>query len=76
VAVALSIPGAAAGAAMRPQAQVPAASTFVAVSLKADTPSRPGAVNPDYALFYMDAKGNPGGPISPPSFTRSTTFAR
>jgi hypothetical protein len=64
VAVALWIPGGAAGAATRArtQAQSPAASTVViAISLKADTPARPGAVDPDCTLFYMDAKGNPGG---------------
>jgi hypothetical protein len=59
-AVALSIPGGAATAATRPQ--TPAVSTTVTgVSLKADTPARPGAVNPECKLFYMDAKGNPGG---------------
>lgn len=61
-AIALSIPGGAAGAATRPLAHAPSANTAViAVPLKADTPARPDAVNPDCTLFYMDAKGNPGG---------------
>jgi hypothetical protein len=37
------------------------AQAVIAVSLKADTPARSGAVDPDCTLFYMDAKGNPGG---------------
>ena len=63
VAVALWIPGGTAGAATRAtHAKSPAASTVViAVPLKADTPARPGAVNPECILFYMNAQGNPGG---------------
>lgn len=68
LAVALWIPAGAAGAATRAPARAqsptlaPAASTVVmAVPLKADKLARPGAVNPECILFFMNAQGNPGG---------------
>jgi hypothetical protein len=64
VAVALWIPAGGAGAATRAQAKAQshaAGTAVIGVSLKADTPARPGAVDPECVLFYMNAQGNPGG---------------
>jgi hypothetical protein len=61
-AVALLIPGGAAGAATRTQAQPTTASaTVIAVPLTADTHARADAVDPECTLFYMNAQGKPGG---------------